>query len=232
MAIDRYNPLRETFQTDDVVSIEVLNDALEGGAIPGDLILDSLNSDNYLFDSYYFMNTTSSRNRIAGFDKRDIPIIKGIGVFCNMGDCLVDISNHRKSCQGFTLNLTYEAYKADGTLIGAAAVITSPALVGNETPRFRFNTLNAIFDYNISLIDTIRSRPEYFSDPENAYCVLRATPLEKLVEVDEQAAVEYSTVNLNPLIGAKRFTMWSNMIVDHTFSLVEAIVAPEQCNES
>lgn len=203
----RYNPIRETFTTGDIISISPLNKASTPPGTfmpPSDLVFTGVGVDTNVQTFAY--PTIGNLQVKADFNVRDIPHIVGLGIFGNLLDCCTEISDH--ACDGtnpinglsaiFTLNVY------DKTTGLPVQVLVTTVL------RIPFRAFNAIFDYDIFYLENVKAiLPQYLSD---AY-VLR---LEVVANVQ---TFKLSTILMDPAFAAKRFTVWPELVVEHSFPM-------------
>jgi hypothetical protein len=209
----RYDPIRETFTTNPLVNIAPLSTR---ATPPNDLkIPDTDFTSRLLFPSIKEPNVTTFLPRYK-FDKRDIPRIVGMGIFGNMADCITPINE--PCIHGLTVLLSWEAVTAAG---GFYRTLSSRYLT-------RFESLNAIFDYDIFLLEEAQATdggafPNGRLDLSNPN--IDATRLKLTVKVENApATVDYSTILLDPRFSTKNFMLWGNVVVEHTLQMREDVL--------
>ena len=214
MANRKYDPIRETFQTDDIVAIDPLSTAVTP---PGDLsITAAYATAQPAWPRLFPASGQISAGRLVGFQINDVPRLLGMGLFCNLGDCLVDISNHNNVCQGAYVNVNLNQYTLADAFVATIA-----------TDTYRFNTLNAIFDYDVSYLPNLQ---HYFALAPYAVNATQYLRFDISFGADSNFTdALYSTILMDPAFKDKRLSMWANLVIEHSFPVFHAVTASEEC---
>jgi len=217
MANRKYDPIRETFQTDDLVAIPTLQTA---ATPPADLAITptyiAAARSRPAWPRARASSGVISAGRLCGFQINDVPRLLGMGLFCNLGDCIVDISNHNNGCEGAYVNLELNLYDSGDNFITTV-----------RSDIFRFNTLQAIFDYDVSYVRDLAFTFSLIPYSKTANQYLRFDV--NFGDQGDFTQALYSTILMDPAFKTKRFSMWANLVIEHSYEIFHPIAPPEAC---
>lgn len=192
MTGNKHGSIVESFATSDIVTINPLSTAATPPA-DVDVAPYVVGTSPFAFP----LLSPISGNILPRFDITDVPRILGIGVFCNLADGLVPIDPWDTTSNfGLNISLTWGVYDIAGAPV-----------VSLNTHVFRVNALNVIFDQDL-----------YLQPYASGIVVGNVNYNHTCLTIDAASTVQakYSTISIDPGYAAKRFSMWAQLIIEHS----------------